>query len=47
MSAFFLGFADLATLAGVLTVGTLLSVTSTLAIAVVESRRREPTGAEA
>jgi putative membrane protein len=47
MSAFFLGFADLATLAGVLTVGTLLSVTSTLAIAVVESRRREPAGAEA
>ncbi|MFP4530075.1 MAG: DUF373 family protein [Halodesulfurarchaeum sp.] len=47
MSAFFLGYVDLATLAGVLTAGTLLSVASTLAFAVVESRTRHTRGAKA
>ncbi len=43
-SAFFLGYVDLATLAGVLTVGTLVSVLSTLTFAVVESARAGPSG---
>ncbi|MBS3760516.1 DUF373 family protein [Halodesulfurarchaeum sp.] len=47
MSAFFLGTVDLATLAAVLTAGTLLSVLSTLAIAVVESHRTPKTGTQA
>jgi putative membrane protein len=47
MSAFFLGYVDLPTLAGVLTAGTLLSVASTLAFAVAESRTRRARGAEA
>ncbi|UWG46628.1 ABC-type multidrug transport system, permease component [Halanaeroarchaeum sp. HSR-CO] len=41
VSAFFLGYVTLAELAAVLTVGTLVSVLSTLAFAVVESRRAE------
>jgi putative membrane protein len=47
MSAFFLDLAALGTLAAVLTAGTLLSITSTLTIAVVESRRHERAHAEA
>ncbi len=43
-SAFFLGFVELATLAAVLTIGTLVSVLSTLTFAVVESRRAELAG---
>ena len=47
MSAFFLEFVDLATLAAVLTTGTLVSVLSTLGIAVVESVRDGSQSADA
>ncbi|MFB6134532.1 MAG: DUF373 family protein [Halanaeroarchaeum sp.] len=42
VAAFFLGYVPLPELAAVLTAGTLVSVLSTLAFAVVESRRAEP-----
>jgi len=47
MSAFFLDIAALVTLATVLTAGTLLSIVSTLTIAVVESQRRKTRGTQA